>query len=175
MFDGTTIVQMEQESEEPIDVVLSAGELDPSIEALREFLHATSALEAQGVVDRGEDLPPALVTVGRAMPIEVVDGGRTVHLPHGVELDVDPKPQFRHVPQLPPFEVDSVKATITGALGGLPALAEAVETLAEALGGRSVALAFFQSTDPEMPVAIAARPGEETILSLGEEQYTLPS
>ena len=159
---------------EPIDVVLSAGALDPSIVALREWLHATSALEAQAFIDRG-DAEPALITVGRAMPIEVVDGERTVHLPHGVELAVDPKPQFRHVPQLPPFEVDAEEGVITGALGGLPALAEAVEDLARHLGGRSVALAFFPSTDPELPVAIAARPGDDTIVSLGEHQFTLPS
>jgi hypothetical protein len=174
MYDATTIVQMEEE-QAAIDVVLTVGELDASIEALREFLHATSALEAQGMVDRGDDVPPALVTVGRAMPIEVVDGTRTVHLPHAVELDVKPKPEFTHVPQLPPFDVDAAEATVTGALGGLPALAEAVEQLAEYLGGRSVALAFFPSTDPEMPVALAARRGEQTILSLGEEQFTLPS
>lgn len=158
-----------------IDVVLSAGPLDAPIVALREWLHATSALEAQAVIDRGSEQPPALVTVGRAMPIEVVDEGRTVHLPHGVELDVEPKPEFRHVPQLPPFEVDAGEGVITGALGGLPALAEAVQDLARHLGGRSVALAFFPSTDPEMPVAIAAREGDETIVSLGEHQFTLPS
>ena len=174
MYEALLCVRME-EPEEPIDVVLSAGALDPSIVALREWLHATSALEAQGVIDRGDSDPPALVTVGRAMPIEVVDGGRTVHLPHGVELDVDPKPEFRHVPQLPPFEVDADEGVITGALGGLPALAEAVEDLARHLGGRSVAMGFFQSTDPEMPVAIAARRGEDTIVALGEQQFTLPS
>jgi hypothetical protein len=163
-----------EEPAEPIDVVLSAGPLDASIAALREFLHATSALEAQAVVDRGDAEPPALVTVARAAPIEVVDGERTVHLPHAVELDVEP-PQFAHVPQLPPFEVDAEEGTISGALGGLPALAEAVEALARALGGRSVALAFFLSSDPDAPVGIAARSGEQTIVTLGEQQFTLPS
>lgn len=163
------------DEEEPIDVVLTVGELDASIVALREFLHATSALEAQGVVDRGDDAPPALVTVGRLAPVEVFDGERTVHLPHGVELEVDVKPEFRHVPQLPPFEVDAISGKVTGALGGLPALAESVEELARALGGRSVALGFFPSTDPDLPLAIAARQDEPTIVALGDEQFTLPS
>lgn len=175
MYDVDTVVQMEEEQDEPIDVVLSVGELDPTVEALREFLHATSALEAQAMVDRGDEAPPALVTVGRAAPIEVVDGGRRVHMPHGVELDVEPKPEFRHVPQLPAFEVDAEQAVITGPLGGLPALADAVTQLAEHLGGRSVALAFFLSTDPDMPVAIAGRVGEAAIIALGDEQFTLPS
>jgi hypothetical protein len=166
-------MQEPEQPEEPIDVVLSAGPLDASIVALREFLHATSALEAQAVVDRGGDQPPALVTVARAMPIEVVDGGRTVHLPHGVELDAE-VPEFRHVPQMPPFEVDAEEGTISGALGALPALADSVEALAGALGGRSVALAFFVSTDPEAPVGIAARTGEETLVTIGEQQFVLP-
>jgi hypothetical protein len=159
--------------EEPIDVVLSAGPLDPAIVALREFLHATSALEAQGVVDRGET-PPALVTVGRATPIEVVDGARTVHLPHAVELDVE-KPAFQHVPQLPPFEIDAGEGTVSGALGGVQALADQVEALARTLGGRSVALAFYPTTEPELPLGIAARAGEPTLVTLGDQQFTLPS
>jgi len=158
--------------EDAIDVVLTAGDLDPSIAALREFLHATSALEAQGFVDRG-DGAPALVTVGRAAPIEVVDGERTVHLPHGVDLGIEP-PAFPHVPQLPPFEIDPDEGTVSGALGGIQALAEAVDALAKALGGRSVALAFFPTTDPGTPLGIAARAGEETLLTLGEQQFRFP-
>lgn len=162
-----------EQPDETIDVVLSVGPLDASVAALREFLHATSALEAQAVVDRGDERPPALVTVARAAPIEVVDGGRTVHLPHGVELDAD-APGFRHLPQMPPFEVDAEQGTISGALGALPSLAESVEALADALGGRSVALAFFLSSDPDTPVGIAARTGEETLVTIGEQQFTLP-
>ena len=155
-----------------IDVVLSAGDLDPAIAALREFLHATSALEAQAMVDRGAEMP-ALVTVGRATPIEVVDGARTVHLPHAVDLGLEP-PSMPHVPQLPPFEIDPGEGVVTGALGGIQALAEAVGALAGVLGGRSVALAFFPTTDPETPLGIAAREGEETILTLGEQQFRFP-
>lgn len=157
--------------EEPIDVVLSVGPLDPAIVALREFLHATSALEVQGVVDRGDE-PPALVTVGRATPIEVVYPDHKVHLPHGVDLE-PPPPALPHVPQLPPFELDAASGTVTGALGALPSLAESVEALAAALGGRSVALGFFLTTDAETPLGIAARAGEPTIVTIGEQQFTL--
>jgi hypothetical protein len=161
------------EEDPSIDVVLSAGPLDPAIAALREFLHATSALEAQGMVDRGDELP-ALITVGRATPIEVVEGGRTVHLPHAVDLGIEP-PSLPHVPQLPPFEIDPDEGVVSGALGGIQALADAVHALAEALGGRSVALAFFPTTDPERPLGIAARQGEEPILTLGEQQFRFPA
>ncbi|HEX8120549.1 MAG TPA: hypothetical protein VF549_04705 [Solirubrobacteraceae bacterium] len=161
------------EESDPIDVVLSAGELDVHIVALREFLHSASAIEVQAVVDRGADRPPALITCGRMKPIEVVEGERVVHLPHTAELEPDP-PSLPHVPRLPPIEVDAGEGTVSAPLGAIGALSDAVEALAATFGGRSVALAFFQTTDDELPFGIAARPGEPVILTLGEEQYQLP-
>ena len=159
--------------EEPIDVVLSAGDLDPTIVALREFLHRASAVEVQAVVDRGADRPTALVTCGRMRPIEVVEGERVVHLPHTVDLDA-PIPSLREIPRLPPIEIDPADGTVSAPLGAIPALADAVTELAAALGGRSVALAFFQTTDDDVPLGIAARVGEPVVLTLGEDQFTLP-
>ena len=159
--------------EEPIDVVLSAGDLDPTIVALREFLHRASAVEVQAVVDRGADRPTALITCGRMRPIEVVEGERVVHLPHTVELDA-PIPSLREIPRLPPIEIDPAGGTVSAPLGAIPALADAVTELAAALGGRSVALAFFQTTDDDAPLGIAARVGEPVVLTLGEDQFTLP-
>lgn len=164
---------MSEAEEEPIDVVLSAGDLDPHVVALREFLHRASAVEVQAVVDRGEDRSPALITCGRMRPIEVVEGGRTVHLPHTAELEPEP-PALREVPRLPPIEIDPAEGMVSAPLGAIDALSEAVEGLAQALGGRSVALAFFQTTDDEKPFGIAARVGEPVVLTLGEEQFHLP-
>lgn len=152
--------------------MLSVGDLDPAVVAIREFLHRTGAVEVQGVVDRGTD-EPALVTFGRATPIEVTEGGRTVHLPHGVELDV-PVPSFRDLPQLPPFDLDPGEGTVTGPLGAVQSLAEGVSDLAEALGGRSVALAFYATTNAETPLGIAGRAGETPVLTIGDEQFALP-
>ena len=160
--------------EDAIDVVLSAGDLDPHVVALREFLHRASAVEVQAVVDRGEDRPTALITCGRMRPIEVVEAGRTVHLPHTAELDPRP-PNLPEVPRLPPIEIDPAAGTVSAPLGAVNALADAVGALASALGGRSVALAFFQTTDDEIPLGIAARTGEPVLLTLGEEQFELPA
>ena len=160
--------------DETVDVVLSAGDLDPHIVALREFLHRAGALEVQAVVDRGDGGSPAIVSCGRLQPIEVSEGGRTVHLPHTAELDAEPPP-LPQVPRLPPIEIDPEEGSVSAPLGAIHALSEAVEALAQALGGRSVALAFFQTTDPERPLGIAARTGEEVLLTLGEEQFRLPA
>lgn len=157
---------------ETIDVVLTVGALDATVVALREFLHRSGAVEVQAVVDR-QEAPPALVTCGRLAPIEVTEGERTVQLPHAVELDA-PAPELPSIPVLPPVEVDADEGVITGPLGGVEAMARVTIALAEHLGGRSVALAFFATTDPETPLGIGARPGEEPIVTLGDAQFTLP-
>ena len=162
------------ESEEGIEVVLTVGELDPIVVALREFLHRANAVQVQAVVDRGAE-PPALVSCGRLEPIEVVRGEEVVHLPHGVELDHAPPEDLASVPPLPPFEVDDDEGTITGPLGGVEAVARAVQALATHLPGRSVAVAFYPTTSPELPLGIAARVGEPVVVSIGEQQFTMPA
>ena len=163
------------EDEEGIEVVLTVGDLDGTVATLREFLHRANAVGVQAVVDRGDDAPPALVSCGRLEPIEVVRGDHVVHLPHTVELATPPVDDLPSVPALPPFEVDDAEGTITGPLGGVEAAARAVEALAGHLGGRSVALAFYPTTSPELPLGIAARVGEPTVVSIGEQQFELPS
>ena len=158
---------------DPIDVVLTVGALDRHVVALREFLHASSAVDVQGVVDRGDDAVPALITCSRLGPIEVVEGERTVHMPHAVELEGEP-PTFPKMAPLPPLEVDAESGTVTGPLGGVEAAARGVFALADLLGGRSVALAFWPTTDPETPLGIAARDGEPAVVTLGEQQFALP-
>lgn len=162
------------DSEEGIEVVLSAGELDPIVVALREFLHRANAVQVQAVVDRGDE-PPALVSCGRLEPIEVIRGDEVVHLPHGVELGHEPPADLPTVPALPPFEVDDAEGTITGPLGGVEAVARAVQALSAHLPGRSVAVAFYPTTSPELPLGIAARVGEPVVVSIGEQQFTMPA
>lgn len=165
---------MEDEpAEEPVDVVLTAGELDTQIVGLREFLHVSSAVEVQAVLDRGDDALPVMISCSRLGPIEVVDGDRTVHLPHAVELAPEP-PSFPLMAPMPPLEVDADEGAVTGPLGGVDAAARGVQALARWLGGRSVALAFWPTTVPDLPLGIAAREGEPTILTIGEQQFHLP-
>ena len=163
------------EDEEAIEVVLTVGELDPTVATLREFLHRANAVQVQAVVDRGPSDFPALISCGRLEPIEVVRGDHVVHLPHGVELAVEALPELPAVPPLPPFEVDDEAGTITGPLGGVEAAARAVEALAGVLGGRSVALAFYPTSSPDLPLGIAARTGEATVITIGEQQFEMPA
>jgi hypothetical protein len=157
-----------------IDVVLSAGDLDPHVVAVRELVHRTNAIDVQALVDRGEERPAAHISCGRMQPIEVTDDGRTVHLPHTADLD-PPPPALPKVPPLPPIDFDLQEGTIAAPLGAIDALTEAVEAVAESLGGRSVVLALYQTTDDETPFGIAARTGEPVVLTLGDEQFERPA
>ena len=160
--------------EDAIDLVGSVGPLDGVVVALREFLHRSGAVRAVAVVDREAGQGPAVVDCGRLRPIEVDLGDRIVHLPHAIELEAQP-PKLPDVRQLAPFEVDAGKAEIAAPPGGVAHLAGAVRDLAAALGGRNVAMAQFQTSDPETPLAITARAdgSEPIVLALGDEEFPM--
>jgi len=158
--------------EAPIELVESVGALDGAVALLRGFVHETGALRAVGVVARGQDEPPAVLECGRMSMIEVDLGGRTLHMPHGIALDAE-VPSLPALRQLPPFEVDAVEGTVTGTIGGLDHLVANVGALAEALGGANVAMAVFETTDPETPLAITVRASgsEPVVVAIGEDQF----
>jgi hypothetical protein len=162
---------MEGEPQERIDVVASAGGLDPVIVMLRDFLHRSGAVRAVALLGTSEG--PALVDCTRLAPVEVTVGERVVHLPHAIELDVDSPLPVPEVKQLAPFEVDAEEGRIASPLGGLEHYVRAVQGLSGCLGEDGVALATFETTDPETPLSISARGGEPVILSLGEEQFEM--
>lgn len=150
-----------------IDVVATVGALDPTVMLLREFLHRSGAIDATAVIQLEDDV--AVVNVGRLGPIVVSIGGRTVQLPHALELDaaVLMVPEVR---QLPAFDVDPVAGEVRSPLGGLEHYAIAVRQLAQILGADNVAHVMWESTTPEVPLSITARGSEEVlVVALGEE------
>ena len=158
------------DDEQPIDLVATAGELDPVIETLRDVLHRSGAVRIAVLVDRDE---PALIDVGRLSPVEVQIGERLVHLPHAIELDAEPLAQL-DVRQLPPFDVDPLAGEVTGTIGGLDMLADAMRALSALLGGRSVALAQYATTTPDTLLTVTARGDEPVVVTLGDEFFELP-
>lgn len=153
----------------------SVGELDGVVVLLRDFLHRSGALRAVAAIDRGQGRLPAVVDCERFMPVEVDLGDRLVQLPHEAELDAV-APALPHVHQQPPFEVDAEGGAVTGAIGGLEHLAEAVRALADALGDLSVAAVTFETTNPDVPLAVSARAGggEPIVVTLGDDAFELP-
>jgi hypothetical protein len=161
--------------DEPVDVVASAGPLDATIVLLREFLHRSGAIRAVAVVDRAPGEGPAIVDCARLAPTEVTADERTVVLPHAIELEADPPAGLDEIDvrPLPPFEVRREEGEIAAPLGGLEHHARAVRGLAAVLGGRHVAMATFETSDPEAPLSISARVGDPLVLSLGEDEYEM--
>ena len=156
------------------EVVASVGELDAVVVLLREFLHRSGALRAVALVDGPPGEGPAVVDCARFAPIEVEAAGRTVHVPHGAALDAS-APELPALRQWPPFEVNVARAEVGAPPGAVAQVAEAVRALAELLGGRNVAMAQFETNDPEAPLAITARAGgtDPLVLALGEEEFEM--
>jgi hypothetical protein len=157
------------------EVVASVGPLDAVVVLLREFLHRSAALRAVAVVEGEPGDEPAVVDVRRLHPTEVEIGGRTVLLPHAIELDVPPPPDVPSVRQMAPFEVDAEAGEIAAPPGGVAHLAAAVRDLATVLGGRNVAMVQFETSRQDVPLGITARAGgvDAIVLALGEEEFEM--
>jgi hypothetical protein len=156
------------------EVVASVGPLDEVVVLLREFLHRSAAIRAVALVAGGPGEGTAVVDCGRLLPIEVEAGGRTVALPHAIELDPEPPP-LPQIRRFAPFEVDAAEGSIAAPPGAVAHLADAVRALAGLLGGRNVAMVQFETSDPDAPLAITARAGGEDplVLALGEEEFEM--
>jgi hypothetical protein len=161
------------DAEDPIDLVASVGPLDAVVETLRDVLHRSGALRVAVAVDI-PDGPPALVDVGRLTPVEVRIADRTMHLPHAIELEAESMADAIALRQLPPFEVEPETGQVIGTLGGLDMLADAMIALAELLGGRSVAMAVYQTVTPDVDLTVTARQGESVLVTLGDHEWELP-
>ena len=161
------------DADAPIDLVTTVGPLDAVVETLRDVLHRSGALRVAALVDI-PDGPAALVDVGRLAPVEVQIADRIMHLPHGIELDAEPLGTAIELRQLPPFEVDASSGQVTGTLGGLDMLADAMRAVSRLLGGRSVAMAQYQTITPEVALTVSARGDEPVVVTLGDEEWELP-
>lgn len=138
---------------------------------LRAFVHASGALEATLLLDQGAELPVLAVECPAVGPVLLAEGEEVVQL-DADRLAAQPLP-LPDVRELPPFEVDAVRAEITAPLGGVEHHARAVRELAELFPGRSVVAVAFATTDLETPLQIVARAGDPVVLALGEEQYEM--
>jgi hypothetical protein len=161
-----------------IQVVATVGDrLDGVIATLRDYLHFTGAARALAVVEYETGRAPALVDVPRLGPIEVTLDDQVVALPHAIELDAAAAPLPGDLRQLPPVEVrigDGDEIQLTGTIGGLEHMARGVLSLAAAIGKRNVALAFFDTTTPELPLTVSARVGDPVVVTIGEQELDMP-
>ena len=155
------------QEDEDVEVVMTVGELDYVVVTLRDFLHRSGALRVVAVVPG-----PAVVDVGRFLPVEVTRDDRVVQIAHGQTLIAVPLP-LPEVRQLPPFDVKPDTGEVHSTIGGLEHYAEAVRALAHALGDDAIAMASFETTTPDLPLSISARGDEPIVLAIGEDDYEM--
>jgi hypothetical protein len=84
-----------------------------------------------------------------------------------------PLPPLRSVPATA-ISADPETGELSAPLGSVHLLADSVLALARAFGGRSVATATFPTSDPALPLTVAARDGEPVVLDLAGRHYALP-
>lgn len=135
-------------------------------------MHRSGALRVSALLDRGEELTPAVLETGRLAPVLATEGGRVRRMAHTQKLAVQ-LPALPEVRQLPAMDVDADTGEVTGPIGGVEHLGDALRALAELLGGRTVIAAEFESTDPDTPLALVARHGEAVVVMLGDEAFEL--
>jgi hypothetical protein len=139
----------------------------------RAFQRASGALRVVLILD-DEPEAPTMIEVDEFLDAEITQGEQVTEVPHDPEATDAPHP-LPDVSALPPsaLAVDLETGQLTAPPGAIEQLANAVLALAAAFGGRTVASVEFASSDPELPVTLAARVGEPVVLAVGEEQLEL--
>jgi hypothetical protein len=135
----------------------------------RELLHGTGALTVSIALHRAE---PALINCARLRGIVVREVAGERELPDDAAATVA-LPDLPLMRRLPPMDVDALTGEVTGVIGGLDMLAQALHGIAELLPGASVVAAEYETTDPDVPLGLAARGGEPAVVLLGEQEFEL--
>lgn len=151
---------------------MSTSAVDVACAALRSFVHLSGALRAQALVPAGGGGEPAIVSCVRLGPLEVSIGERSITLPHDAELDAV-APDLGALGPLPAFAVDPGAGEVTGMLGGLDRVGDAVMTIAHALGPDAAVVVELETTAPDLPLVVSARAGEPVLVLLGDDEFEL--
>ena len=145
-----------------------------AVATVRTFARASGATRVVLLLDRGEAEPPVLLELAAGESLQVTEGEAThaiaAGLPAGRPLELaDVRP-----PPASAVFLDPALGELSAPIGVVANLAEAVLSLAQAFGGRSVATADFPTRDAELPMTIAARPGEPVVIAVGDQQFAMP-
>ncbi len=146
---------------------------DVLLATVRDFADRAGALRVAVVLDRGEGHVAPTIEAEPTEPLTISAGDANFIVPPAdlvgvmpIHIDL-PKP----VPATA-LNIDLSLEQIEAPIGVVDALADAVASLAKAMGGRSVAIAEFATRSGE-PLSIAARIGEQPVLTAGEHQFQL--
>lgn len=148
-------------------------EILTAIATARAFQQASEAQRVVLILDRPGQAP-TMVEVDELLDAEITEGEDVSTVPSAAKIEQAPKP-FPDVRPAPPsaISIDLTTGELAAPIGTIEHLAESVLALATTFGGRTVASAEFATTDPELPITLAARTGERVVLGAGEEQFEL--
>jgi hypothetical protein len=144
-----------------------------AVATARAFARQARAIRVVLLIDRGEERAALLVDLDEAGDAEVTDDDVLTVIPRTAPTPPPrPLPELRATPASA-ISIDPETAELSAPIGTIDHLADAVTALAAAFGRRTVASAEFATRDPDLPIAIAARPGEPPVLSAGGEEFQL--
>ncbi len=125
------------------------------------------------LLDRG-DGEATMIDCDATHDTEVTEGDESAIIPAAEVVSIPPKslPEIRPTPATA-IMIDVVTGELHAPLGTVEHLADSVLALARAFGGLTVATAEFATSDPDVPITLAAREGEPVVLGAGDAQYEL--
>ncbi|MDQ8044337.1 MAG: hypothetical protein AAGC46_08150 [Solirubrobacteraceae bacterium] len=159
---------------------MSAPELrvQQAIATVLRLVHEAAVLRARVLLPETDDSDPTIVTLEPHGPLLIERAEGTVEvphgeLPHGSEPDVA-MPETPELGPYPPFEIDPSGGTVTGMIGALSGLADAMTRLSAAMGGGALVACDLRTTREGEPLGVAARAGEPAVALLGDDVYEIP-
>jgi hypothetical protein len=146
-----------------------------AVATARAFAARAGAERVVLLLDRGPEREAVMVDCAAGGAVELTADGRTLTLAPDAPVPAAPRalPDVRATPATA-VSVDLAAGRISAPIGAVEQLADGLLALARAFGGRSVASAEFATSEPELPIALAARDGEPVVLSGGGEEFELP-
>jgi hypothetical protein len=148
----------------------SSDRLAAALGTVLAFADGTDAERVVLLLDAGEDAAPVMIERVEDGDYVVMRGEDVVPVDPGEPVELPP---LRAVPPTA-MSADPETGELSAPIGSVQLLADSVLALARAFGGRSVATATFATSDPAVPLTVAAREGEPVLLDLAGRHYALP-
>jgi hypothetical protein len=160
---------------------VSAPELrvQQSIATVMRLVHEAAVLRARVLLAETDDEPATIVSLEPHGPLLIERPQGTVEVPHHqIPHDAEPDVAMPDTPELgpyPPFVIDPATGTVTGMIGALQGLGDALSRLSAAIGDGTVIACDLKTTEPDNPLGVAARAGEPVVALLGDDVFEIPS
>jgi len=146
-----------------------------ALATVRDFGHRAQAERVVALVDSGDGVHATMIEWLPGAPLELTEHETTWTVPDEAAAAAAPiaLAPVRPAPATA-IRADAITGEIAAPIGVVEHLADAVLDLARAFGGRSVVSADFATADADLPLTLAARPGEPVLVGIGEGEFELP-